>query len=85
MAGVANHYMVEHFDLQKLTGADEVAGDLDVGFARRRIAAYSACGISGRYTASSFMPHGLRFALIFLGEPLARCGIKRRLCYSPLR
>ena len=31
--------MVEHFDLQKLTGADEVAGDLDVGFARRRIAA----------------------------------------------
>ena len=39
MAGVANHYMVEHFDLQKLTGADEVAGDLDVGFARGRITA----------------------------------------------
>ena len=39
MAGVANHYMVKHFDFQKLPGADEVAGNLDVGFARGRIAA----------------------------------------------
>ncbi len=39
MAGVADHYMVEHFDFQKLASADEVAGNLDVGFARRRIPA----------------------------------------------
>ncbi len=39
----------------------------------------------GSYAASSFMPHGLRFALIFLGGPLPRYGIKRRLCHSALR
>ena len=39
MAGVADHYVVEHFDFQKLASADEVAGNLDVGFARGRIAA----------------------------------------------
>ena len=31
--------MVEHFYFQKLASADEVAGNLDVGFARGRIAA----------------------------------------------
>ena len=39
MAGVADDYVVEHFDFQKLASADEVAGNLDVGFARGRIAA----------------------------------------------
>ena len=32
MAGVANDYVVEDFDFQKLASADEVAGNLDVGF-----------------------------------------------------
>jgi len=31
VAGVANNYVVEHFNLEKLASADEVAGDLDVG------------------------------------------------------
>ena len=31
-AGDAHYYMVEDFDFQKLTGADEVAGDFDVRF-----------------------------------------------------
>ena len=39
MAGVANDYVVEDFDFQKLASADEVAGDFDVGFARRGFAA----------------------------------------------
>ena len=31
--------MVEHFDLEQLAGTNEVARHLDVGLARRRIAA----------------------------------------------
>jgi len=31
--------VVEHLDLEQLTGADEVAGNLDVGLGRRRVAA----------------------------------------------
>ena len=44
MAGVANDYVVEHFDFEKLASADEVAGNLDVGFARGRIAARMIVG-----------------------------------------
>ncbi len=32
MAGVANDYVVEDFDFQKLASADEVAGNFDVRF-----------------------------------------------------
>ena len=32
MAGVADDDVVENFHLQQLPGADEVTGDLDVGF-----------------------------------------------------
>ena len=39
MAGVANNYVVEHFNLEELASADEVAGNFDVGFARGRVAA----------------------------------------------
>jgi len=39
MAGVAEDDVVEHFYFQKLASADEVAGDLDVGFARRGFSA----------------------------------------------
>ena len=38
MAVVADHYMVEHFDFQKLASADEVAGNFDVGFGGRGLA-----------------------------------------------
>ena len=39
MAGVADDYMVEDFDFQKLASADEVAGNFDVGLARRGFSA----------------------------------------------
>jgi hypothetical protein len=39
--------VVEDFDLQELSGADEVARHLDVGLARRRITAYAVSGITG--------------------------------------
>ena len=32
VAGIANDDVVEDFDLEKLAGADEVAGDFDVSF-----------------------------------------------------
>jgi len=38
MARVANDYVVEHFDLEELASADEVAGDFDVGLARGGLA-----------------------------------------------
>ena len=44
MAGVANDYVVEHFDFQKLASADKVAGNLDVGFARRGFSARVVVG-----------------------------------------
>ena len=44
MAGVANDYVVEDFDFEKLASADEVAGNLDVGFARRGFAARVVVG-----------------------------------------
>jgi hypothetical protein len=34
MVRLANDDMVKHFDFQKLTGADEVAGHFDVSFGR---------------------------------------------------
>ena len=39
MVGVSDDDVIEDFDLQKLASADEVAGDLDVGFARRGVSA----------------------------------------------
>jgi hypothetical protein len=35
----ADYHMVNHFNLQKLASADEVAGHFDVGFARGRVPA----------------------------------------------
>ncbi len=32
MAGIADDYVVEDFDFEKLAGADEVTGDFDVRF-----------------------------------------------------
>ncbi len=39
MAGVADDDMIQKFDFQKPPRMDEVAGDLDVGFARRGFSA----------------------------------------------
>ncbi len=44
MAGVADDYMVEHFNFQKLASADEVTGDFDVGFTWGRVAARVVVG-----------------------------------------
>ena len=44
MAGVTNDDVVEDFNLEKLTSADEVAGNLDVGFARRGFSARVVVG-----------------------------------------
>ena len=38
MAGIAQDHMVKDFDFQKLPGADEVAGYLDIRFAWARVA-----------------------------------------------
>jgi len=39
MLGISNYNVVENFDLEKLPGSDEVAGDFDVRFRRRRFTA----------------------------------------------
>ncbi len=44
MAGVANDYVVEDFDFQELASADEVAGNFDVGLARRGFSARVVVG-----------------------------------------
>jgi len=43
--------VVKNFDLEELSGADEIASDADVRLGRIWLAAYAACGISG------VMPH----------------------------
>ena len=37
--GLTENHMVEHFDLQKLAGADQIARHLDVGFGGGRVVA----------------------------------------------
>ena len=37
---MANDHVVEHFDLEELTGPDEFAGDADIRLGWRRIATW---------------------------------------------
>ena len=39
MAGMADDDMICNFNLHQLAGPDQIAGDFDIGFARRRVPA----------------------------------------------
>lgn len=44
MIWIPDDNVIEDFDLEKLTGSDEIAGDFDVGFGRRGFAARMIVG-----------------------------------------
>jgi hypothetical protein len=47
MVRMAQNDVVEHFDFEKLAGANQVTRDLNVGFGRCGVPAYAVCDISG--------------------------------------
>ncbi len=68
---MADHDMVQNFEFEQLSRADDVASDPDVRLGRGVLAAYAAYGISG------VMPH-LVLCRMARESPQLCCGYRSR-------